>query len=61
MRPYHYKTEDATIKIGDEVLVPVGDKETTGTVVSVGQYLRVAAPYPVDKTKSIIGKIKKTE
>ena len=56
-RPYSYRTEDTTIKVGDLVLVPVGDKETTGTVVSVGQYMRIAAPYPVDKTKFIIRKI----
>lgn len=61
LHPYHYRTEDSTIKVGDEVLVPVGDKETTGTVVSVGQYMRVAAPYPVDKTKFIICKIKKED
>ncbi|MDO4343351.1 MAG: hypothetical protein Q4C50_00975 [Eubacteriales bacterium] len=57
LRPYSYRTEDPTIKVGDEVLVPVGDKETNGIVVSVGQYMRIAAPYPVDKTKFIICKI----
>lgn len=57
LHPYHYRTDDPSIKVGDEVLVPVGDTVTTGKVVSVGQYLRVAAPYPVDKTKSIIAKI----
>lgn len=60
-RPYSYRTEDPTIRVGDLVLVPVGDKETTGTVVSVGQYMRIAAPYPVDKTKFIIGKIDKED
>lgn len=59
VRPYSYRTEDPTIKVGDEVLVPVGDKETIGTVVSVGQYMRIAAPYPVDKTKFIISKVNK--
>lgn len=61
LHPYHYRTDDPTIKVGDEVLVPVGDKETIGKVVSVGQYMRVAAPYPVDKTKFIISKIKNEE
>ena len=61
LHPYHYRTDDSTIKVGDEVLVPAGDKETTGTVVSVGQYMRVAAPYPVEKTKFIIGKKKKED
>jgi primosomal protein N' len=59
VRPYSYRTEYPTIKVGDEVLVPVGDKETIGTVVSVGQYMRIAAPYPVDKTKFIISKVNK--
>ena len=59
--PYHYRTDDPAIKVGDEVLVPAGDKETTGTVVSVGQYMRIAAPYPVDKTKFIIRKMKDAE
>lgn len=57
LHPYHYRTDDSTIKVGDDVLVPVGDKETIGKVVSVGQYMRVAAPYPVDKTKLIIRKM----
>lgn len=61
LHPYHYRTDDTTIKVGDEVLVPVGDKETIGKVVSVGQYMRVAAPYPVDKTKFIISKNKSEE
>ncbi len=59
LHPYHYRTDDTTIKVGDDVLVPVGDKETIGKVVSVGQYMRVAAPYPVDKTKFIIRKAEK--
>lgn len=57
LHPYHYRTEDAAIKVGDEVLVPVGTKETIGTVVSIGQYMRIAAPYPVEKTKFIIRKM----
>lgn len=55
-RPYHYRTEDETIKIGDKVVVFVRDQETMGEVVSVGHYLRVAAPFPVEKTKFIFAK-----
>ena len=60
-RPYSYRTDDASIKIGDTVIVPVGIDETEieGKVVSVGQYLPVGAPYPVEKTKKIIRKISK--
>lgn len=57
--PYHYRTKDPKIKIGDTVLVPVGDKETEGTVISLGQYMRQGAPFPVDKTKFIISKVEK--
>ena len=54
---YHYRTEDTTLKIGDTVLVPVGDKEAKGTVISVGQYMRHTVPFPVDKMKTIISKV----
>lgn len=57
MHPYNYKIDDPTIRLGDQVLVPVGDKETIGTVVSVGQYLRIGAPFPVDKMKTVIRKV----
>lgn len=53
---YHYLTDDPTLQIGDTVIVPAGDKETEGTVVSVGQYLRAAAPFPVEKMKRVIRK-----
>lgn len=57
-RPYSFRTEDNTIQICDTVIVPVGenDKEMKGRVVSIGQYLRLSAPYPVEKTKLIIRK-----
>lgn len=61
LRAYSYRAEDPTIAIGDDVLAPTGDTETIGTVVSVGQYMRIAAPYPIDKTKFIIGKVDKEE
>ena len=57
VHPYHYRTEDTTLKIGDTVLVPVGDKETEGTIISIGQYMRQAAPFPIDKMKTIIKKV----
>lgn len=53
IRPYHYLSDDPTLKIGDTVIVPVSNNEAKGTVVSVGQYLRVAAPFPVDRMKAI--------
>ena len=56
-RPYNYRTDDCSIKIGDKVIVPVGDSEAVGTIVSVGQFLGKAAPYPVNKMKGIICKL----
>lgn len=58
-RPYSFRTEDYSIKIGDAVIVPVGEdkKEMKGKVVSVGQYSRLGVPYPVEKTKFILRKV----
>ena len=57
--PYAYRTEDKTIQIGDTVIVPVGKKEREmkGKVVSIGQYSRIAIPYPVEQTKFILRRI----
>ncbi len=55
---YHYRTNEPTIKVGDIVVVPVGrdEKEERARVVSVGNYARIAVPYPVEKTKFILRK-----
>ena len=57
--PYAFRTEDQTIQIGDTVIVPVGKKEQEmkGKVVSIGQYSRIAVPYPVEQTKFILRRI----
>lgn len=55
--PYYYRAEDMSLKIGDTVIVSVGDKEAEGTIISIGQYMRQAAPFPVDKMKTIIYKL----
>ncbi len=56
-RIYHYRTDDDTLKPGDRVLVPFGNKKVEGEIVSVGQYMKVGAPFPVERTRKIIGKI----
>ena len=56
--PYHYRTDDRSIEIGDKVLVPAGNLEVIGKVVSIGQYMRIAAPYPVDQAKFVIRIVK---
>ena len=55
---YSFRTNDSSLKIGDTVIVPFGEKnrETRGTVVSIGQYSRIGAPYPPEKTKFILRK-----
>ena len=57
LRPYHYVTNDLTIQIGDTVVVPVGNSEKRALVVSVGRYLRRAAPYPVEQLKPILRRL----
>ena len=57
LRPYSYVTNDPTIQIGDTVVVPVGNGEKRALVVSVGHYLRRAAPYPVECLKPILRKL----
>ena len=56
--PYHYRTNDISLKIGDKVIVPVGtqNKEVVAEVVSVEQHTRLTVPYPVDKCKFILRK-----
>lgn len=59
-RVYQYRTEDNTIRPGDMVTVPIGEnnEEKTARVVSVDVYRYPDVPYPVHKTKMIIGKQK---
>lgn len=58
-RPYSFRTDDDSLKIGDTVIVPVGEenKEMEGIIVSIGQYARIGVPFPVEKTKFIIRRI----
>ncbi|MBR4954260.1 MAG: hypothetical protein IKZ30_07040, partial [Oscillospiraceae bacterium] len=57
-RVYHYLKNKEDLEIGDLVLVPVGrgNEPTEGTVVSVQHCLETSSPYPVEKTKKVIGK-----
>lgn len=55
-QPYSYLTGDLDVRIGDEVVVPVGNdgKEVVATVVSTSQHMRLTAPFPVDKAKKVL-------
>lgn len=57
-KSYYYMTDDETIKIGDYVLVPVGEtnEEKRVKVVNVEYFTSENAPYPVNRTKKIIEK-----
>lgn len=56
--PYHYRIEDTTLKIGDKVVVPVGNQnaEQVAEIVSIEQHSRLTVPYPIEKTKFVIKK-----
>ncbi|MBN2852716.1 MAG: hypothetical protein JXQ23_08275, partial [Clostridia bacterium] len=55
---YHYLTEDESIRVGDEVIVPVGkeNQEKIAIVEEIGYYRPDEAPFPVEKTKYILSK-----
>lgn len=58
-KAFYYRTRNPELKIGDEVYVPVGYKyqKRVGTIVSMEEYIGKDAPYPLEKTKFIIGKV----
>ncbi|WP_251545414.1 hypothetical protein [Limosilactobacillus caecicola] len=55
---YQYLTDDDSIEIGDQVVVPVGDDDHEQTVTVAGKhyYKRDEVPYPLDKVKEVIRK-----
>ncbi len=60
--PYHYRTEDTSLKIGDKVVVPVGrqNEEVIAEIVSVEEHTRMSVPYPVEKVKYILRRYDET-
>ena len=56
---FHYRTENSDLKVGDQVYVPVGyrNEKRIGTIVSIENYVGHEAPFPLEKTKMIIGKV----
>lgn len=60
---YYYLTTDDTIKPGDRVLVPVGktNAEKAVTVTEVEYFQADQAPFPLEKTKSILRKLEPDE
>lgn len=58
-RTFYYRTRNPDLEVGDEVYVPVGYKyqKKIGTIVSMEDYLGWDAPFPLERTKHIIGKV----
>ncbi len=55
---YYYRTRNPELQVGDRVYVPIGYKHERriGTIVSMEDCVGREAPYPLEKTKHIIGK-----
>ena len=54
--PYTYRTSDRSIAVNTVVMVPAGEEIKPAIVTSVRVYKESEVPYPLDKTKIIIGK-----
>ena len=62
-RSYAYLANGWDVSVGDIVMVPTGPENTPSVakVVSVGNYTAEVAPYPVERTKSILRKATQAE
>ena len=58
-RTYYYRTRNPELKVGDQVYVPFGYNapKKIGTIVSMEEVVGHDAPFPLSKTKYIIGKV----
>lgn len=58
-KTFYYRTRNPELKVGDLVYVPVGYKyeKKIGRITKMKEYLGYLAPYPLEKTKHIIGKV----
>ncbi len=52
---YSYRGKE-DYSVGEKVIVPVGDKKSTGEIVIKGEYKLGASPFPINKIKFIIGR-----
>ena len=57
-RLYSYRTEDDSLRVGDWVDVPVGQENNVicGRIEKIEHFDAAHVPYPINKTKIIIGK-----
>lgn len=56
---FYYRTRNPALKVGDKVYVPVGRayEKKTGKIVRMENVCGEDIPYPLEKTKFIIGKV----
>lgn len=59
-KTFYYRTRNPELKVGDLVYVPVGYRyeKKVGRITKMKDYLGYLAPYPLERTKHIIGKVK---
>jgi hypothetical protein len=59
-RTFYYRTRNPELRVGDLVYVPVGYRyeKKVGRIISMKVVLGREAPYPLHKTKYIIGKVR---
>ena len=59
-RTYYYRTRNPELQVGDAVYVPFGHKapKKIGVITSIEDYVGHEVPFPLEKTKHIIGKVK---
>ena len=55
---FYYRTRNPELKVGDLVYVPVGYEKRVGRIVKMKEYLGYLTPYPLERTKHIIDKVK---
>ena len=58
-KTFYYRTRNPELKVGDLVYVPVGYQyeKQIGRIVKMKKYPGYLVPYPLEKTKHIIGKV----
>ena len=58
-KTFYYRTRNPELQVGDFVYVPVGARyeKRMGRIVRMQDYMGRHAPYPLERTKHVIGKV----
>ena len=59
-KTFYYRTRNPELKVGDTVYVPFGRKyeKRIGKIIHIEEFQGRNVPYPLGRTKHIIGKVK---